>query len=448
MRNRLSLLWFMLGLGNELQIIASLNFTELFCLIAAPFIYVKNYQQLRRDGVMPLFVLSLCVLFGCSVACFANHTQFIFALRGYAVTCIIPCSIVVSHWMIRRAPNGFKWFLLGAAISIVVCTFVFQKSVEVSALASGEVGSRAVDAIMAGPIFWISRLKGFVTLLTQGWYLHTSVLFDVPMVLFLALFSILTTASGRSASLSAFAFIGILLIGGKRQMTMRNRFSRKFWLWMGLAIAFVFVAKAGYEIAATNGWLGEESRKKYEIQTKGDKSLKALLLGGRMESFGGLIACADKPIVGFGPWAMDEDGYTEEFLARYATRKDYEEYVRRMLFYRERGYDPRRMIPCHAYLTEFWLWYGIFGLVFWLYILFALARYLKQDCWVVPQWFAWLACAIPGFCWGIFFSPLGNRFTPFLLVVACLMARAVRKGTFVLPPDMQNEILENERKRR
>ena len=141
-----------------------------------------------------------------------------------------------------------------------------------------------------------------------------------------------------------------------------------------------------------------------------------------MESFCGLIACADKPIVGFGPWAMDEDGYKEEFLAKYAAREDYEKYVN-MMYYR--GYDyEMRLIPCHAYITEFWLWYGIFGLIFWLYILFVLARYLKQDCWAVPQWFAWLACAIPGFCWGIFFSPLGNRFAPFLLVVACLMARA------------------------
>ena len=56
-----------------------------------------------------------------------------------------------------------------------------------------------------------------------------------------------------------------------------------------------------------------------------------------------------------------------------------------------------RMIPAHAYITEFWLWYGVFGLLFWLYVIFVLARYLWQDCWAVPQWFMWIAASIPGY---------------------------------------------------
>lgn len=437
-------LWFLLGLGSEMQIIASLSFTELFALIVGPFLFIRNRLQMQRDGVLPFLYLALCVFVGCVIACFVNQTRFEFALRGYAVTCIIPCAIIVSHWVIRRDPNGFKWFLFGAALSVVLCTFVFQKSVEVAGLAGGEAGSDAADLIIAGPIFWISRLKGFVLLLTQGWYLHTPILWDIPAALFMAGFSILTTASGRSASLSALAFVGILVVGGKRLKTMRDRFCRHFWLLVVLSVVGVFLAKAGYEIAATNGWLGEESLKKYEMQTKGDKSLKALLLGGRMESFCGLIACVEKPIIGFGPWALDDGRYIETFLTKYGKQEDVEALVRNTMA----NPSAMRLIPCHAYITEFWLWYGISGLVFWLYVLFVFVRYLRQDCWVVPQWFAWLACTVPGFCWSIFFSPLNNRFTPILFVVACLMARAVRMGWFPLPPEMVREIEENERKRR
>ena len=438
-----NMLWFLVGLGSQMQIVASLSFTELFALIAGPYLFLKNSYYLKRDGIMPFLVLALCVFFGCAVACLANHTPGLFVLRGFAVTTIIPCAIVTAHGMMRKNPNGFKWYFLGGAISMVLCTFIFQKSVEVSQWGGGAAGDAVTAGIMAGPLFWVSRLGGFVMLLTNGWYLHTPILWDVPAALFMSGFALLTTESGRSAALGSLAFVTILLIGGKSMRTMRRRLCAHFGLICLLGVGCIFLAKAGYSVAAERGWLGEKAYKKYEMQTRGDKSLKKLLLGGRMESFCGLIACADKPIVGFGPWAQDKWGYVEEFLAKYGDPED----LKRLLSRRRTGDYTDSLIPCHAYITSFWLWYGIFGLVFWLYVLFVFMRYLKQDCWAVPQWFAWLACGIPGYCWQIFFSPLNNRFSPILFVVACLMARAVRKGTFVLPRDMQEEIIENERKR-
>lgn len=444
MKKKSTVLWFLLGLGSEMQIIASLSFTELFALITGPILFFRNWQLMKRDGIMPLFVLSLCVFGGCVIACFANQTPFSFALRGYAVTSIIPCAIIVSHWMIRRNPNGFKWFLLGMAISAVLSTFFFQKVTEVWGIARGETGAGAVDAIVGGGTFWISRLNGFIMLFTKGWYLHTPFLWDIPAALFMAGFSLVTTVSGRSAALSALAFVGVLLVGGKQQKTIWNHFCKRFWFLVILAMVGVFFVKAGYEISVTNGWLGEEALKKYEMQTRGDKSLMGLLLGGRMESFCGLIACIEKPIVGFGPWAIDNGRYMETFLFKYGKIEDIEALTRMNTI------NPlsSRLIPCHSYITEFWLWFGVFGLVFWIYVFFVLVRYLRQDCWMVPQWFAWLACAIPEYCWAICFSPLANRFTPFLFIVACLMARAARKGSFQLPLEMVQEIVRNERRRR
>lgn len=426
-----------------MQLVASLSFSELFALIAGPYLFTKYSGQMKRDGVMPFFILSLCVFAGCVVACFANQTPFHFALRGYAVVCIIPCVIIVSCWLIRRNANGFKWFLVGAFISLILCTFVFQKSVDVATAAGAYATSASADAIVSGPLYWVSRLGTALTLPTKGWYLHTPMIWDVVVVLFTGCYAVLTTISGRSSSLSAFAFVAVLLIGGKRLVTIKRRFCANFALVCLLGVLGVSLAKTSYQVAAERGWLGEDAYKKYVGQTGGDKSLKALLLGGRMESFCGLIACVDKPIVGFGPWAIDKWGYTDEFLFKYGKAEDLES----LIADRSKGRYYDHMIPCHAYITAFWVSYGIFGLVFWLYVLFVFVRYLKQDCWAVPQWFAWLACAIPGYCWNVFFSPLGNRFTAILFVVACLMARAVRKGTFQLPLEMQQEILENERKR-
>ena len=435
--------WFLFGLGSQLQLWGtSLSLTELFVFGAAPVLFMSELPYMRRNGMMTFFWLSVAVMMGGGVSCVANHSPMFAVIRGMAVVCLLPCSIVVCHWMLRRNMNGFKWWLIGAALSSFLCTFVFQKSVEVVMLAGGVTDKHAADAIMSGPIYWIGRLGPLLTFPAKGWYLQCPTVYCIGAPLFMAGFSMLTSASGRSAALGALASAALVFMGGKKQRQMR-RVGRWFWGILVAAIIGVFVAKNVYAYAAVNDWLGEDARKKYEKQTQGDKSMKRLLMGGRMESFCGLVACMDKPIVGFGPWALDRGGYVNEFLSKYATAEDYESFTRS-----EMGNMSGRehLIPCHAYITEFWLWYGIFGLLFWLYVLFVFVRFIRQDCWAVPQWYMWLAASIPGFCWGIFFSPWADRVGGILFVVACLMVRAVRKGQQPLPIDMQRAIWENEKR--
>ena len=433
MRNNYKALWFLVGLCSSLQVVASLSITEILVLVSAPFIFIKNYQLMRRDGVMPFFILSLLVMIGCVVASIANKTELRFVLRGMAVTSLISCSIVFSHWILRKDPNGFKWMFLGGAISGILSTFVMQSAVELV-----QFGDDA-DAIMSGPTYWIQRLGAFINLPTKGWYLQTPMLYNIVAPLFMAAFSMLTTVSGRSAALGAIAFAALVIIGGQEQRTMA-RLSRHFWGICGVGILAVFVMHAAYRVVATKGLLGEDARQKYEIQSHGENSIGRLILGGRAQAFVGLLACRDKPIVGWGPWAIDTQGYREEFMTKYGTMEDVMEFYKSQQRLGAMGIANDRLIPCHAYITEFWVWYGIAGLIFWIYVMFVLLRYLRQDAYAVPQWFAWLACSIPGMFWSIFFSPFSSRFGVSLFIVACLMARAVRKGLFSLPSQMVMEI--------
>ena len=439
MHKKKTLLWLILGLGSQLQVVASLSITEIIVLAASPFIFLKNHQQMNRDGIMPFFWMSILVVVGCIIGCVANHTDPKAVLRGMATTCLISCSIIFSHWIIRKDPSGFKWMMLGGAFSGIISTFCFQNAVEL-AQTGGDV-----DLIVSGPLFWIKRLGAFVTLPTRGWYMHMPTAVNAVAPLFMAVFSMLTTQSGRSAALSSIAFVAIVLIGGKRPKTMM-RISRYFWLIGCVGIVAIFAMHRVYKIAAMKGWLGEDSRVKYEIQSKGEDSIGRLLLGGRAEAFIGLLACRDKPIVGWGPWAVDTKGYREEFMMKYGTMEDVMELYKRQQRLAAMGVTKDDMIKCHAYITEFWVWYGIFGLLFWLYVMYVMLRYLRQDCYAVPQWFAWLACAIPGMFWSIFFSPFQSRFGAPLFVVACLMSRAVRKGVFQLPLEMIDEIKKVERR--
>ena len=446
MQKKNTLAWFLFGLGSQLQIIASLSFTELFVFVAAPFIFLREKDYMRRNGVMPFFWFSMLVMIGCAVACIANHTAPLFVLRGMAVTCLLPCTVVVGHWMLRRDMGGFKWMLIGTAISSVLCTFVFQKSVELTMHARGMAGSDAATAIMAGPIYWINRLGVMLNAIPKGWYLQCPTFVSIGIPLFMAGFSMLTSVSGRSAALCAIGSAALIFIGGKKRETIKRRFCNKFGLWCCVAIIGIFCMYTLYRVAATQGWLSDEALDKYEYQTAGKSGIMSLVMGGRGDSFIGLLACRDKPIVGWGPWAEDVGWrYRDEFLSKYGNENDYRILLRVM---NENYYDSgkRNLISAHAYITEFWVWCGIFGLLFWLYVIFVLIRYLRQDSWVVPQWFMWIASAIPGYFWGIFFSPWTDRIGGIVFIVACLMARAVRLGAQPLPDYMEEEIMKVESK--
>lgn len=436
-----SLGWFLFGLGGQLQIVASLSFTELFVLFAAPLLLSKELPFMRRNGIMPFFYLSLALILGCVVACLANHTQLAYCIRGMAVCCLLSCSIVVSHWMLRKDMTGLKWDFLGGALSGVICTFVFKKSVEIAAMG----GTSAAD-IMGGVNYWIQRISPFVTLPAAGWYLSCPMAYCVAAPVFVSFFALLTSVSGRGAAVRSLACAFLVLLGGKKRITLKNRICKSFWMIVVMGVVGIFAVKQIYQVAATSGWLGEKALKKYEVQTKGKTGIMALLMGGRMESFCGLLACVDKPIVGFGPWAIDYDGYQAEFLAKYADVEDYNNYLRSVANMESHGMTRLNMIPCHAVVTELWLWYGIFGLVFCLYTFFVVLRYLKVDCWAVPQWFFWIGASIPGFFFNMLLNPLSSRVGIPLLVVACLIVRAVRKGHVQLPYEMIVEIEKAERK--
>ena len=439
MNTKLAFLWFLLGLGSKLQVVASLSITEIIVLLAAPVLFFKDYYNMRRDGIWALFVLSLLVIVGCIVGSIVNDSPPEAILRGMAATCIVSCSIIFAHWILRKCPAGVKWMFLGIALSAFISTFVFQSAGDIK-----EYGGD-VQEIMNSPIYWITRLSPIVMLPTKGWYLQTPTIVSVLAPLFIMVFAMLTSVSGRSAAIGALGFAMFVIIGGKTRNTI-NRVSRHFaGIFIG-GIVFIIIVYYAYKIFAMNGWFGEAARNKYEIQSDGGTGgIGRLILGGRSAAFVGLLACRDKPFVGWGPWAKDENGYAEEFVSKFGTLEDVESLTKMNLINAKRGVFVK-MLPCHAYITEFWAWYGIFGLVFWIYIIYILLRYLKQDVAAIPQWYAWLACSMPGMFWGIFFSPFSERFGIPLFVVACLMARAVRKGRFQLPLEMLKEIEKNDRR--
>ena len=163
---------------------------------------------------------------------------------------------------------------------------------------------------------------------------------------------------------------GVLAFVGKKNMSKVVGISKHFTQFCISIIVFLFLFKTAYVYSARRGYLGELSRIKIEHQTRGKNGTFALLMGGRPEFFSGVYVALKKPILGFGPWAFDTEGYEEEFYEKYATQSAYEDFLRGTSLMKESGYT--RIVSGHSHLIGFWSWYGIFGLFFWIYVLWQL----------------------------------------------------------------------------
>ena len=432
---------FLIGLGSltQIKIGFSIGISEIFVYLAAPFLFMRNAAMLKRDGMMPLLFLGLLVNIMNVVSGMANNIPTYFYFKGFASTYPLLAFPIVMHHLLTKNPLGHRWLIFGTAISNVINIFMFRTSFEAEVYAQGATGAGAIEAIMAGPIFWIGRLSRFIYMPIAGWYWEMPLAYICLAPIAMAAFSMLTSASGRSAALGSLGCVFVALWCGKSRTRMRS-FGQHIWMIIGLAVVGILLAHAAYRYTASHGLLGEEAQAKYEHQTKGEGGVLKLLMGGRGEFFIGFLEALNKPWIGHGPWAFDNGEATQNFLEKYGDTEDYEKALSSERYRIKAGLPTLSYIPAHSHIAGFFLWFGVVGLLYWLYVIYAMFRYLRKEIAAAPHWFGILAVSAPGFLWTLFFSGFGYRIVTMPYVVYLFMAHAYYIGAKRLPAEVEMKI--------
>ena len=161
---------------------------------------------------------------------------------------------------------------------------------------------------------------------------------------------------------------------------------------------------------ADSGVLGEEARSKNQQETMAGWGV---LIGGRPEVLVSSRAVLDSPILGHGSEAKDPK-YSEmlnEIEASYG------------LPVNESGEGKYEgLIPAHSHLMAAWVFSGVCGAIFWIYILVLSLKSVVQavisQLPVTPVYTLVLVL----FIWNIFFSPFGGIervTTSFFIIIIC-----------------------------
>ncbi len=406
-RDRSRAMWlFLIGLFSltQLKFGAKIGISELCMVIAAPILYLKDLPILRRDGFMTMLNLLIIWFLGACLSDWINGSIFQQVFRGISVPAVIFSTIVTLHHFLYDDIRDCKWLLFGLACSMILSTFVFQRGTAGDMAAEGDLAG-AVERVVGYKLFWSNMITTWCMLPVQTMYLKIPFLLTIILVLICAGAFALT--GGRSAFLTALMGLALLLVARKNLNAMRRVKKHIIPIFIVLSLVGMGV-KAAYKYAGTHGLLNEYETRKFEGQTaEGDSALR-LLMAGRGEFFIACFAIADKPILGHGSWALDTNDYTGTFIRKYGSMKDIEDLRRREII-GENRVGGMFTIPTHSHITTAWLWHGLPGAMFWMYIIYLAVRVLCRCMHVVPELYGYLAVFISQFSFDVFFSPFGLR---------------------------------------
>lgn len=441
MKRKSSLLLFLIGLGSqtEFHLVGSLGLSELPVYLAAPFIFAADYQTIKRDGFLPMIMLSALCCLGCLLSSFINETPFVFVCKGFATPYAIFAASVVLHRLLRNNLSGLKWIIWGVLLSNIVNIFIFQPETFTVRGGMEATGVEATRMMLEYDLFWSNRIRllldlPIVNYFQQCPWAYTCLAPLVSAVVYL----FYSEGSGRSAAVRMLISAFLLFIGGKKRRTI-SRLGNNIFKIIMLMIIMMMAVKVAYSWCASNGFMGEEAQRKYELQTRTGDSVLRILMMGRMEFFCGMRACIDHPILGMGPKPEDTKGYVKDYLEKYGAYEDYIAYVETMANRQRAGTIIYNALPLHSFITAYWLSYGIVGLVFWLYVIYQFFRCFQSYAAAIPRWYGYFCLCIPTALWDIFFSAVGGRITNTLLIVCVLFARALSTNRMTLPYELYVE---------
>ena len=383
---------FLLGLGARLQVqvIGFLPFSELAVGLLFPF-WLPTYT---RPGMLRAtrLLLPLCGLWLGStvISDLFCETEWRLAARGVArVLVYLVCIPFAVVFFGKDTWRRLIFFTLGLIPSVILSAYVFQSG--------AQIGREIVwgRMLINFETHWVAVVVFGAQLINLLVY-HRSKTVALAASLFAGGLNFYNGSRSAGAAFAVGAPLAVL-----RNFIVTRRATGKLTLTkVAIFLTATALVTGGviavYSYSAREGMLGEQSRRKFEAQSR---SAAGLLLTGRLEFVGAALAVRDSPFLGHGSWQLD----TERYYAQAVHLMEIDADPR---LYYVKGYP---LIPSHSHLMGAWVENGLAGGVFWAYTLIfvvtALYRPLEDD----RHLRLWVSCTATALAWHILFSPMSSR---------------------------------------
>lgn len=396
---------FFCGLTSSfsLRVLGTFYFIEIIAFLSYFFIPWRKYTENPR--MRKVIFMAFLWLLGAIVADVWNHTPTIDLLKGWFNIIFFIGLMPFVYWALMDKPSRWIWYVVGAGISSPLSFYLVRgEQFEGSAYEIWQLYAWGPVATgMASLLYYRGKHK-LAMIMYMGW----------------ALFSLF--GGSRNVFLSISLAVCIMYMLEKLKSASLNKQIYMFQsniirVFLALFIGALIVDNV-YEGLASSGALGEVAYEKYMKQSASGNVLE----GGRSEVFIGIECIKENPIIGYGSFA------------RYSPELSFSQSLQSILV---NYYDKVDVnyLPSHSHVVGYWLYHGILGGLFWIYILLLMWRLFRTGAFMYePKLIGQCVCSSMTILWAILFSPFGKRapmafYIVYLIVIESYYFASMNKMT-------------------
>lgn len=389
-----NILAFSLGIISSLYISTPVGFVamlDLLSCIVGPILFLTNFGRYTKHFRTLLLLMVLWAL-NAIISDAWRGTPLSVAFKAEMILVSSLTLLVMGEWLCRKTPYALPLFLSGVAISSVISLYYFQNGALLAqavmrGFSAGSAGmtefltEKQVKPLYASCIF-MTIIMGARYFKLIPWFLCIILTFFIGVYMLIA-------GGARSVFLiyAGTAFIMFLYVYSHK--TLRWMFEHKLRTIFLVCVAAVLI-NGLYTIVARNGLLGEEGYRHYEDKVAGEISF----LDDRADILINWPFLWRSPIIGAGSEFRDQWGYVNQ--SKYVVHEIAGQYIDHQTFFG------------HSCIVGAWTSNGLFGLIFWLYVLYLIFDFLGKRVFVFGDLGPFVVFSMVSLCWAILFSPYGG----------------------------------------
>jgi hypothetical protein len=388
---------FLVGLTSMLQVkvIGYFGMVELFFVALAPWYLYTRWRTLLSGRLRPFIFLALAWLWSALLTDLVRGTALGDMLRGNVSIVLWIACLICQYVMLRGRPEAIKWYTLGLACSFFISLYYFRPGSLVwladlrGTSAADETNWQSAYANVANAAMAAALLFGFRRYPRQ---------LTVALVLY-ALLCLVLGSRGlfvihMLAGAMTFYFYRERQRAQQRASVSPPSLLKRLRL-LALMGTLAVLAMFGYVMASSRGWLGAVEQVRYQQQSEANIGV----LSARYDSICGALAIIDSPLIGHGSWAEDTAGYRARGLA--------------LIGLPPAAAAGRLMqggpIPGHSHIITAWVFHGVLGGLYWVFVLGFLIRYMVRYLPGPPEYLPYILISVISLSWNILASPFGQR---------------------------------------
>jgi hypothetical protein len=364
------------------NLVGSLPGCEVVVLLMLPFLLLRKGNRAFRREYLWFYLLLGLWLFGTVCADLYLSSPIIKSAKGIARVVFLGFDFTTLVILINGKTRGKIAFTLGFIPVMLYIAFAFRGDF----LVAWKFGLGYAITLMA-------------LLVACHYYAQRRHWIYVSIALGMAALNLIF-ASRSQVAIDLISLVLVLPIFGRKSTLQDGRGKSaqtlRIIVTLTFACAAAYAANQAIKFAANHDFFDASIQGKFQTQEEGRLGV---LVGGRPETLVAIQAILDSPFLGHGSFAVDP---------KYNSLQQDIEY--------ENGYtasdappdEEDAGIPAHSHLTQSWIESGVFGGIFWMYILVLTSRgillLISRSSPMAPLY----SFLLVGFVWDILYSPMGS----------------------------------------